>query len=234
MFTLKPTTQSKHSSQHSTPSLIREKVDLLSSRQSDLEQKIQKEHDFAKLNASKNKRAALLALKKKKMYENQVLKIIETKLTLETVAGNIDDARFNNHTLNVLKMGADSLREIHGTVNLNVVDDVMDSVQDQVDFSNEIEDIIARPMIGQDIDEFELEDELQAIEQQYPPSSISELEKDSIDLKKRSINLSEVPLIALPPRPYRSKQENKLMNLDDDDDDDDDEDLQRIRLAMAL
>jgi hypothetical protein len=66
-----------------TLALLAENIGLLEKKQEHLQAKIAHETDTARKNASKNKRLALAALKRKKLYENQCNKLQDTIVTLQ-------------------------------------------------------------------------------------------------------------------------------------------------------
>ena len=57
---------------------LKEAENILAARQKILETKIEEEHIGAKKNYAKNREAALLALKKKKLYEKQLQQVLGT------------------------------------------------------------------------------------------------------------------------------------------------------------
>ncbi|OZJ04703.1 hypothetical protein BZG36_02531 [Bifiguratus adelaidae] len=148
---------------------MRETLTQLEKRQTYLESKVENELKVAKANATKNKRActvALLALKKKKVYEGQIEKLSGARMTLETQMIKIEDANVNLETMNAMKAGSDAMRNIHGSMDINKVDQTMDEIRDQMDIADEISNAIARPVgFGEEIDEDELLQELDELEQ---------------------------------------------------------------------
>jgi charged multivesicular body protein 4A/B len=57
---------------------------------------------------------ALMALKRKKAYENEVDKIMGSRMTIETQMMAIENANVNLETMNAMKLGADAMKHIHG------------------------------------------------------------------------------------------------------------------------
>ncbi|KAJ1554554.1 ESCRT-III subunit protein snf7 [Nowakowskiella sp. JEL0078] len=207
---------------------IREKIEALDKRQKEIESCIAKELEIAKTNASKNRKTALLALKRKRLFENQASKISETRFTLENLVGTIDDARFNNHTINVLKMGADSLKKIHENMDVIAVDDTMYELQEQIDMSNNISEAVSRSMIGQEIDEFDLEEELELLGENEAPVDY-QVPQSTNNSKLQNLK-DQIPAIALPPRPLINKQ-NLHQYLQDEDEE---AEFAKLRNEMAL
>lgn len=97
---------------------------------------------------------AQAALRQKKAYENELDRIAGTRMTLETQVNAIESANMNLETMTAMRKGADALRNIHGSLNIDKVDSTMDSIREQMDLTNEISDAISNPVgMGHDIDE---------------------------------------------------------------------------------
>ncbi len=111
--------------------------------------------------------AATAALRQKKVYENELDRIAGTRMTLETQVNAIESANMNLETMTAMRKGAEALKQIHGSLNIDKVDATMDSIREQMDLTNEISDAISNPVgMGADIDEDELKDELDELEQE--------------------------------------------------------------------
>ncbi len=57
-----------------------------------------------------------MALKRKRAYEEQINKIMGSRMTLETQAMAIENANVNLETMNAMKAGAEAMKHIHGTM----------------------------------------------------------------------------------------------------------------------
>jgi charged multivesicular body protein 4 len=154
---------------------LRETIEMLTKREEFLEKKIEKELQIAKQNASKNKRVAMMALKRKKAYEAQVQKLSGARMTIESQLMAIEGATVNLETINAMREGAAALQGIHGSMSIDTVDNTMDQIREQMDIATEISDAIAQPL-GDPIDEDELEAEL------------AELEAENLDDQLLTIN----------------------------------------------
>ena len=107
---------------------LRETIETLEKRERHLQTKIDNEVKLAKLNLSKNKKStwqkmekiqfvvALMALKRKKMYEGEVEKIMGARMTLETQSAMLEGANVNLETMNAMKQGAEAMKKIHGAM----------------------------------------------------------------------------------------------------------------------
>ncbi|EFA06401.1 charged multivesicular body protein 4b [Tribolium castaneum] len=146
---------------------LRETEDMLIKKQEYLESKIDQEILTAKKNASKNKRAAIQALKRKKRYEKQLQQIDGTLSTIEMQREALEGANTNTAVLKTMKNAADALKNAHLNMDVDEVHNMMDDIADQQDLANEISNAISNPVgFGEDMDEDELEKELEALEEE--------------------------------------------------------------------
>ncbi|PHZ14516.1 ESCRT-III subunit protein snf7 [Rhizopus azygosporus] len=146
---------------------LRETLDMLEKRQTFLETKAENELKIAKLNATKNRRVALMALKRKKAYEGNIEKINGARMTIETQMMAIENANVNLETMSAMRAGAEAMKNIHGSMDIDKVDATMDDIRDQMDIANEISEAISRPVgVGDELDEEELLNELEELEQE--------------------------------------------------------------------
>ncbi|KAK9703162.1 Snf7 [Popillia japonica] len=185
---------------------LRETEDMLIKKQDFLEKKIEQELVVAKQNASKNKRAAIQALKRKKRYEKQLQQIDGTLSTIEMQREALEGANTNTAVLTTMRQAADALKLANNHLDADKVHDMMDDIAEQQDVAKEISEAISNPVaFGQDVDEDELEKELEELEQE-------ELEKHLIEVDPTKDNLPAVPQDEVA-RPSKAKKEK---DLDDD------------------
>lgn len=92
---------------------LRDTEELLNKKQEYLEMKIDEELAIAKKNASKNKRLAIQALKRKKRYAKQLEQIDGTLTTLEAQRDSLESASSNTSVLAAMKDAADAIRVAH-------------------------------------------------------------------------------------------------------------------------
>lgn len=141
-------------------------ADLLDKRIQFLEQKqVEQQEQAKKFLSAGNKRAAMTCLKRKKMYEKQVVTLQAAVDRIEEQCMAIEGASANLEAMNAMKTGATAMKTINQGMSIDQVEDTMDDIQEQMDISNEISDAIARPL-GDAYDETELEDELAALEEE--------------------------------------------------------------------
>ncbi len=110
---------------------------------------------------------ALNALSRRKILENDLDKLTGTRTTIETQINAIENVNINFETMKAMKQGAQAMKSIHGSMNADKVDATMDEIQNQIQLGEEISDAISRPIgSAAEIDEVELQEELEALEQE--------------------------------------------------------------------
>jgi charged multivesicular body protein 4A/B len=60
--------------------------------------------------------AATNALRRKKLYEQEIEKLQGTRMQLETQINTLESANMNAETMAALRKGADALKHIHGNM----------------------------------------------------------------------------------------------------------------------
>jgi charged multivesicular body protein 4A/B len=168
---------------------LRETEEMLQKKSDFLEKKIEQEIGIAKKNGTKNKRAAIQALKRKKRYEKQLQQIDGTLSTIEFQREALENASTNTEVLRVMGDAAKALKSAHKNMNVDDVHNLMDEVAEQQEIANEISDAISNPIgFGQDVDEDDLLAELEELEQE-------ELEDKLLDVGPAVDSLPSVPTI---------------------------------------
>lgn len=181
---------------------LRETEEMLAKKQDFLEKKIEQELMTAKKNGTKNKRAALQALKRKKRYEKQLAQIDGTLSTIEFQREALENANTNTEVLKNMGFAAKAMKAAHENMDIDKVDDLMAEITEQQEVAQEISDVISRPVgFGEDYDEDELMAELEELEQE-------ELDKNLLEIGgTEDVSLPSVPSTSLPARPAKKKVE---------------------------
>lgn len=175
---------------------LRETEEMLAKKQEFLEKKIDQELITAKKNGTKNKRAALQALKRKKRYEKQLAQIDGTLSTIEFQREALENANTNTEVLKNMGYAAKAMKAAHENMDIDKVDDLMADITEQQEIAQEISDVISRPVgFGEDFDEDELMAELEELEQE-------ELDKNLLEIEGTE-DLPNVPSTSLPARPAK-------------------------------
>ncbi|CAN0397556.1 unnamed protein product, partial [Ectocarpus fasciculatus] len=136
-------------------------------RENHIQKKIKAQLLDAKAKSSaKDKRGALFALKRKKMYEGEVNKLNGARMTLESQIIALEGSNMNMQTFNAMRSGAKAMQDARGRLDVDQVDDVMDDIKDEMDIAEQIGDAIARP--ADDLfDDDALLEELDMLEEAY-------------------------------------------------------------------
>jgi len=117
------------------------------------------------------------------MHESDLDKLAGMRLQLEVQVNTLESANINANTLDVMRRGANALKDIHNGLNIDKVDSTMNAVNEQRDIANEISDAISNTAnLGLEIDEDDLKAELGELEQE--------------DLNERLLGADHVPVHA--------------------------------------
>jgi len=79
---------------------------------------------------------------------------------------SIEAANINQETLNAMKNAGSAMKQIHGNLTIDKVDQTMDELREQHALGEEIANAITNAPIGEPIDEADLEEELEGLEQE--------------------------------------------------------------------
>ncbi|NP_998622.1 charged multivesicular body protein 4c [Danio rerio] len=189
---------------------LRETEEMLAEKQDFLEKKIDAELLIAKKNGTKNKRAALQALKRKKRYEKQLAQIDGTLSTIEFQREALENANTNTEVLKNMGFAAKAMKTAHENMDIDKVDDLMQDITEQQELAQEISDAISRPVgFGEEFDEDELMAELEELEQE-------ELDKDLLQIS----GPEDVPLPNVPSNPLPKKTAVAQKKRQEEDEDD--------------
>mmetsp|Transcript_2499 Transcript_2499/g.3391 ORF Transcript_2499/g.3391 Transcript_2499/m.3391 type:complete len:228 (-) Transcript_2499:95-778(-) len=174
---------------------LRENIKTQEKREEHLEKKVDVLVKEAKVKLAKgDKKGALFAMKRKKLYEAEMEKIQNVKMTLETQVINLESAAQNAQTYKAMQSGASTMKKIRNEVGLEKVDDVMDDIKEEMELASEINNAIAMPVDPLMTDEDELLAELNDLE-------TADLEADLLKPAPRveeNISLPAVPDAKLP------------------------------------
>jgi len=145
---------------------IRAQLDTLEKREQHIEKKIQQQLlEAKKKSAAKDKRGAIFALKRKKMYESEIEKLQGARMTLETQCMTLESAQVNVETFTALRSGANQMKSIHGVMDVDTVDNIMDDIQEEMATADEIGNAISQPLGNALYDDDDLEAELAAMDE---------------------------------------------------------------------
>ncbi|TMS09129.1 Charged multivesicular body protein 4c [Larimichthys crocea] len=92
---------------------LRETEEMLTKKQDYLEKRIEQEIMIAKKHGTKNKRAALQALKRKKRLEQQLTQIDGTLSTIEFQREALENSHTNTEVLKNMGFAAKAMKKVH-------------------------------------------------------------------------------------------------------------------------
>ncbi len=143
---------------------LKEQVDLLEKRNNF----ITNQKDNAILEAKqklekKDKNGAMLSLKKKKQFEDEIAKNQGIQLTLENQIYSLESANMQKAVIDALELGNKSIKQINNNLNPDKIDELMDDIQEQTDNSNAINQALSQNL-QQVYDDTDLLEELEKLE----------------------------------------------------------------------
>jgi charged multivesicular body protein 4 len=150
-------------------------------------------------NTTKQNIGALFALKRKKLYEAEIDKIANIKMTLETQVMNLESAAQNAATMQAMKSGTAQMKKIRQETDIDQVDDLMDEIKEEMEMADEISNALAQPVDPLLTDEDELLAELEELEAEDVTEQLLE------PMKK--MELPDVPNTELPSIKNATKEE---------------------------
>lgn len=164
------------------------------------ETKIASEIDTARKNRTSNKRVALQALKRKKRYEKQLQQLDGTLSTIEIQRESLENVGYSMEVFKVMEETSKALSDIHKHLDLDKISDLKDEIDEQLQISEDIMDVLSSPLSSQTY--LEDEDELLAeLEDLYH----EDVEAQLLDVD-RSVNLPSVPFVE-PTQTHRKKDQ---------------------------
>ena len=111
------------------------------------------------------KQRAVRALQQRKMYEQQVQQMRQQSFNMEQTAFATESLRDTQTTVKAMQYAAKDMKRQMRTVNVGKVEDLQEELQELMESSNEIQELMSRSYAVPDgIDEADLEAELEALE----------------------------------------------------------------------
>lgn len=202
---------------------LREHIQMLNKKRAHLEQQIEDQDALARKHILTNKALAKNALKRKKGYESNLLKIENQIDSLETQLTAIEGANLNLETMKAMKQGSSAMKQIHGEYDVDKVESTMDDIREQVELADEISDAISRPVGNDYVDEDELDEELKMLQQE-------EAQPQKAPAQAQRAPAQAQPQQDLPDFPTVNKNKPQASQEDDEDE----EALKALQAEMGL
>ena len=157
---------------------LRKTIDDISKRSQVLQNKAHNEmKDALQRKKQGDKSGALIALKRKKLYESEIGKLEGARMNLEQQLFAVEGASMNRSIFESLKTGNTVLKQMHGNMKIEDVDKLKDEMEEQQDMLNELNEAISAPigMLGT-VDDDELMNELDELEAKEYESGMLEMD----------------------------------------------------------
>eukprot|EP00949_MAST-11_sp_MAST-11-sp1_P002330 g2330.t1 len=136
------------------------KIALLDSK---IEKQMREAQRYAKTG---NKRAAMNALKRKKMYEKQRQNQLNQKFNMEQMQDSLEQAAFNREAFRATQETRNAMQQMKNEINVDVVADTTDDLQELMADAEDIQNMLSESIGGDQIDEDDLMAELDDLEQE--------------------------------------------------------------------
>ncbi|KAL8037721.1 hypothetical protein ABFX02_11G056600 [Erythranthe guttata] len=146
---------------------LNETLEMLEKKENVLQKKAYAEVEKAKAyTKSKNKKAAIQCLKKKKLYEEQIAQLGNFQLRIHDQMIMLEGAKATTETVDALRSGASAMKAMNKSTNIDDLDKTMDEINEQTENMKQIQEALATPIgAAADFDEDELEAELEELEE---------------------------------------------------------------------
>jgi len=194
---------------------LRQQLDMLQKRERHLESQMADAEATARKNINTNKSAAKAALSRKKLHQRTLEQTTAQITQIESQIYSIEAANINQETLNAMKNAGQAMKQIHGNLTIDKVDATMDELREQHALGEEIASAITNAPIGEPLDEADLEEELEAMEQEA--------------MDERMLKTGPTPVQGLPSvgnAPIKGKAQTE--------EEDEEEELRKLQAEMAM
>lgn len=230
-----PSSSSSNGSPAQSLAKMRTTLSTIEKREAFVQKKMMAQLKDAKTRNSKgDKRGAMFALKKKKMYEKEVEKLGNTRMTIESQILALENASVTLDVVGAMRAGASTQKKLQAKMNVESVEDLQDEIAESMQLAEEVSEAISQP-VGDLYDDDELLGELDELETEELAENMDFSELDGLpdsegvendDLK--ALAALEKSSNAMPSAPTTS------VDLPADVDEDEEAALNRLAAEMAL
>ncbi|KAK0719723.1 Snf7-domain-containing protein [Lasiosphaeris hirsuta] len=198
---------------------LRSQLEMLQKREKHLQNQIDEQDGLARKNVNTNKTAAKSALRRKKQHEHSLDQTLGQIGTLEQQINAIESANINRETLAAMERAGEAMKQIHGKLTPEKVDETMAKLQEQNALSEEIVDAMNSINLGNQVDEVDLEEELDALRQE--------------ELDQKMLETGSVPVDAIQrlPAVANGEPKGKAPAIEEDDEE---AELRKLQAEMAM
>jgi hypothetical protein len=144
---------------------LRDKIEILNQRNKYIEGRISEALIEAKIKLeNKDKNGALLSLKRKKMFEEEIEKNNGMLLVLENQIFTLEGASMNKQLVDAMKLGQSTIKKIHTEMDPSKIENLMDDINESNENHKTIQNAMAQP-IRDMYNDAELLEELEELEE---------------------------------------------------------------------
>lgn len=146
---------------------IKQVISNLEARQTFLGKKANHQIQIAKEKSKAgDKRGAILALKTKKMQEQEIIKIDASILNLSEQILAIESASVNMDITGAMMIGKNALKEINEKINVENIQQLQDDIHENMNDVHDVNNILSQPVgMFANLDDDDMMKELQAIQE---------------------------------------------------------------------
>ncbi|KAI9557001.1 hypothetical protein GHT06_016795 [Daphnia sinensis] len=162
---------------------LKQQRDKLKQYQKKILTVIDKDKELARKLLKEDKRERAKLLLKKKRYQEQLVEKTDKQLdTVEQLVHDLEFAQVEMQVLNSLKIGNESLKEVHKLFSIEDIEKIMDETREGIEKQKEIDDILAGALTTEDEDAVDMEFE-EILRQSLPDvPQISDVDSSEIEL----------------------------------------------------
>ena len=127
--------------------------------------------------ATPDRAGAIRLIKRRKQLEQQREKLWKMKENIQLVNEQVQASHFNRQVTDSLNIGQQQLKRAQKTMSTKKIEDLMDNIAEQMDISNEVNDLLAQPIPINDLStmDFDLDNELKNLDQEILRENLTEI-----------------------------------------------------------
>jgi len=177
-----------------TISKLNNRIEIIDKREHFLEKKIALYRKIARQQHRAGKtKGALNKLRLSKIYEKEVKKLGNVRMSLQQQIINLESSHLNIQTIEAMKEGQKAMKSMSEKTKIEEVEKLHEDVEEHHQTNQEISDLLSQPIGNSElIDEDELE-------QEYNDLIAEELTKDLLTTALPANTLSQIEALPAPP-----------------------------------
>lgn len=142
------------------------------------------------------KQRAMRVLRQKKMYENQRDQLYNQSFNLEQISFTQESLKDTQSMMTAMKTANKELKKQYKTMDINKIEAMQDDMYDMMDEASEIQEAMSRTYgVPDSIDDDELQDQLDALDDEFLEDSNGEASYLSNDASSIENDLAALPTV---------------------------------------